>query len=304
MRDPLTALLPLTHGAPFTHVHVLTGIADLFPALTSRLGLVAPGGFRADGEGTACAIAIGPNRILVEMFPVPPFFADPTTMEVHCPAWYGPRSGYPRCNAHVVLTCTNDGADTAATVAAAAAVSMVAASMMSIVPVEEVIWTTGLVSTEPQAFQRMALRLTIPEVRVEHWVRIRMEPLTNRHGQNEGWILLSQGLAPFLGREIETIACRLPPQELKRLSILIIEYLLLHSPPLGADTPLFVPDLDEVRAHPAPHGRITPGPVMQIWFAAMGQAGPPWAAGSKRPTIEQDGTGFGKRGLSLPQNPI
>ena len=43
---------------------------------------------------------------------------------------------------------------------------MLAAALISIVPVEEIIWKTGQVSVEPHAFQRAALRLIVPEIKV------------------------------------------------------------------------------------------------------------------------------------------
>lgn len=298
MREPFIALLPLTHGVSFTHAHVLSAISDLFPALTSRLGLVEPGGFSADGDGHPCEIAIGPNRIRIEFFPGPPFLVHAASMQAQCPAWFGERTNHPRCHAHLVLTCRNDGADAHATLAAAAAVSMVAASLMAKVPVEEVIWTTGFVSTEPQSFLRMALRLTIPEVRVNQWLTWRIEAAQAPGARKADLIFVSKGLHPFFGRELETEPCALPAQELERRAVAVIEFLMLHGPPLVRDMPLHVPDLDGVRVRLAQSGQIEPGPVLKVIVDGADPRPSPLLGAMQQTHGLEGGRGFGKRGLA------
>ena len=160
MRERFVALLPLTHNVDFGHDQILAGVSGLFPSLTSKLGVVRAGGFAEGGEGVPCLLAVGPNIISVHLHPGLPNLGTSEALDEVCPAWFGLRANHPKAHSHVVVRSEQEVSHPAEALAAAAAVSMVAAALISIVPVEEIIWKTGQVSIEPQAFQRAALRLT------------------------------------------------------------------------------------------------------------------------------------------------
>jgi hypothetical protein len=178
--------------------------------------------------------------------------------------------------------------------AAAAAVSMVAAALISVVPVEEIIWKTGRVSIEPQAFQRAALRLTIPEVKVSHWLTWRrVEGPLSPQGV-PSLIFHSTGLAPFFGRELETVASILPQPEVEKRVLAVTDFLILHGPPVFDNMPLYVPDHDYVRIRLRDRGVIDTKPV----FLLRIEPGPAATTGpSFGQTLPAKG-GFGRRAIS------
>ncbi len=298
MRERFVAILPLTHNVDFAHDEILAGLNGLFPSLTSKISVVRAGGFAEGGEGGPCFLAIGPNVISVHLYPGPPNLGTSDALDVVCPAWFGLRANHPKAYSHVIVRSEQDVTHPAEALAAAAAVSMVAAALISIVPVEEIIWKTGQVSIEPQAFQRAALRLTIPEVKVGHWLTWRSFEGPQSPQNSPTVILCSKGLAPFFGRELETVASILPLAEVEKRGLAVADFLILHAPPVCDDMPLYVPDHDFVRLRLRDRGLMDPNPVLLLRI----EAGP--AIGEGRTTMARYGQampasgGFGKRVLT------
>ena len=275
MHERFVALLPLTHSVDFAHDQILARLIGLFPSLTSKLGVVRAGGFAAGGEGKPCLLSVGPNIISVHLHPGPPQLAIKEELEDLVPAWFGSRQDHPKVHAHVVVRAEKDANNPATALAAAAAVSMVTSALISIVPVNEVIWKTGQVSTEPQAFQRAALRLTIPEIKVPHWLTWRSFDGPPSPQGLPTLIYHSKGLAPFFGRELETVPSILPRGEVEKRVLAVTDFLILHGPPIRDDMPLYVPDHDYVRVRLRDRGLIDPSPVLLLRI----EAGPSYEAG-------------------------
>ena len=294
MRERFVALLPLTHNADFAHDQILAGVSGLFPSLTSKIRVVRAGGFAEGGEGGPCFLAIGPNVISVNLYPGPPNLGTSEALDMVCPAWFGLRANHPKPHSHVVVRSEQDVNHPAEALAAAAAVSMVATALISIVPVEEIIWKTGQVSIEPQAFQRAALRLTIPEIKVGHWLTWhRLEgPLSPQNSPS--LILGSKGLAPFFGRELETVASILPPAEVEKRAQAVTDFLILHGPPVFDDMPLYVPDHDFVRLRLRDRGHLNPKPVLLLRI----EAGPTGGEGVRKSQGLPATGGFGRRAMT------
>ena len=298
MRERFVALLPLTHNVDFAHDQILAGLNGLFPSLTSKLRVVRAGGFMEGGEGGACFLAIGPNVISVHLYPGRPNLGTSEALDMACPAWFGLRANQPRAHSHVVVRSEQDVNHPAESLAAAAAVSMVAAALISIVPVEEIIWKTGQVSIEPQAFQRAALRLTIPEIKVGHWLAWRSCEGPLGSPGRPSLILGSKGLAPFFGRELETVASILPQVEVEKRVQAVTDFLILHGPPVFDDMPLFVPDHDYVRLRLRDRGLLNSNPVLLLRIEAGPAAGEGQGASSRYGQAVPATGGFGKRVLS------
>lgn len=294
MRERFVALLPLTHNVDFGHDQILAGLTGLFPSLTSKLGVVRAGGFAEGGEGVPCLLAVGPNIISVVLHPGLPNFGTSEALDEVCPAWFGLRANHPKAHSHVVVRSEQEVSHPAEALAAAAAVSMVAAALISIVPVEEIIWKTGQVSIEPQAFQRAALRLTIPEIKVGHWLAWRSceGPLSPQN--RPSLILGSKGLAPFFGRELETVASILPQAEVEKRVRAVTDFLILHGPPVFDDMPLYVPDHDFVRLRLRDRGLLNPKPIMLLRI----EAGPAATEGFRKSQGLPATGGFGRRAMT------
>ena len=294
MRERFVALLPLTHNVDFAHDQILAGVSGLFPSLTSKLRVVRAGGFAEGGEGVPCLLAVGPNIISVHLCPGPPNLGTSEALDMVCPAWFGLRANHPKPHSQVVVRSEQDVNHPAEALAAAAAVSMVATALISIVPVEEIIWKTGQVSIEPQAFQRAGLRLTIPEIKVGHWLTWhRCEGPLSPQGR-PSLILGSKGLAPFFGRELETVASILPQAEIEKRVQAVTDFLILHGPPVFDDMPLYVPDHDFVRLRLRDRGHLNPKPIMLLRI----EAGPAAGEGLRKSQGLPATGGFGRRAMT------
>ncbi|OYU76171.1 MAG: hypothetical protein CFE32_11370 [Alphaproteobacteria bacterium PA3] len=294
MRERFVALLPLTHSVDFADDQILARLTGLFPSLMSKLRVVRAGGFKEGGEGGPCFLAVGPNVISVHLHPGPPRLETSDSLDTVCPAWFGVRANHPKIHSHVVVRSEQDANHPAEALAAAAAVSMVAAALISVVPVEEIIWKTGQVSIEPQAFQRAALRLTIPEIKVGHWLAWRSFEGPVSPQNRPSLIYRSKGLAPFFGRELETVASILPLAEIEKRVMAVTDFLILHGPPVFDDMPLYVPDHDYVRVRLRDRGFMDPDPVLLLRI----EAGPTPAAGPRYAQVQSSSGGFGKRALT------
>lgn len=298
MHERFVALLPLTHSVDFAHDQILARLSGLFPSLTSKLGVVRAGGFAAGGEGGPCFLSVGPNVVSVHLHPGTPKLSADEALDLRCPAWFGAREDHPRIHFHVVVRSEQDTHHPAAALAVAAAVSMVASALISIVPVEEVIWKTGHVSIEPQAFQRTALRLTIPEIKVGHWLtwRIAEGPISPQG--KPSLIFHSKGLAPFFGRELETVPSVLPRAEIEKRALAVTDFLILHGPPIRDDMPLYVPDHDYVSVRLRDRGMLDPSPVLllRIEPGAASEAGR--AHGLRYGQAVPAAGGFGRRAVT------
>lgn len=294
MRERFVALLPLTHSVDFAHDQILAMLSGLFPSLTTKLRVVRAGGFSEGGEGGPCFLAVGPNIISVHLYPGPPKLEASESLDLACPAWFGLRANQHNIHCHVIVRSEQDATHPAEALAVAAAISMVASALISIVPVEEIIWKTGHVSIEPQAFQRAALRLTIPEVKVGHWLKWRCldGPLGPTGTPN--LIYHSKGLVPFLGRELETVASFLPRAEVEKRVLAVTDFLILHGPPVFDDMPLYVPDHDDLRLRLRDRGLVDPNPVLLLRIEAGSAAAAGTGYGQTLPATG----GFGKRALA------
>lgn len=294
MRERFVAFLPLTHSVDFAHDQILARLSGLFPSLMSKLRVVRAGGFAEGGEGGPCFLAVGPNVISVHLHPGQPNLESREALDLVCPAWFGLRSNFPRIHAHVVVRSEQDANHPAEALAIAAAVSMVAAALISIVPAEEIIWKTGEVSIEPQAFQRAALRLTIPEIKVSHWLAWRSFVGPSSPQGVPSLIYHSKGLVPFFGRELETVPSILPQAEVEKRVLAVTDFLILHGPPIFDDMPLYVPDHDYVRVRLRDRGLIDPNPVLLLRIEAGPAAGTAPRHGQALPATG----GFGRRAVS------
>jgi hypothetical protein len=291
MRERFVALLPLTLNTDFALDQILASLNGLFPALASKVRVVRAGGYGENGDGTPCFLAIGPNVISVHLYPGPATLETSEALDEVCPAWFGSRANRPRAHSHVIVRSDQDVNHPAEALAAAAAVSMVAAAMISIVQVEEIIWKTGQVSIEPQAFQLAALRLTIPEIKVGHWLAWRsFEGPLSPQGR-PSVILGSKGLAPFFGRELETVASTLSKVEVEKRALSVTDFLILHGPPLFDDMPLYVPNHDFVRLRLRDRGVIDANPVLLLRI----EAGPVAADVLRKSQGLPPAGGFGRR---------
>lgn len=294
MRERFVALLPLTHNVDFAHDQILARLNGLFPSLTSKLGVVRAGGIAEGGEGGACFLAIGPNVISVRLHTGPAKLTTSEDLDVVCPAWFGLRANHPKVHSHLIVRSEQDVNHPAEALASAAAVSMVAAALISIVPVEEIIWKTGQVSIEPQAFQRAALRLTVPEIKVGHWLAWRsFEGPPSPQGR-PSVILGSKGLVPFFGRELETVASILPQAEVEKRALAVTDFLILHGPPVFDDMPLYVPDHDFVRLRLRDRGLMNLKPVLHLRI----EAGPAPNEGLRKSQGLPATGGFGRRAMT------
>jgi hypothetical protein len=134
MRDRFVVLLPRSHTVHFAHDQILARLNGLFPSLTSKLRVVRAGGFAEGGEGGPCFLANGPNAISAHLHPGPANLGTSEAFDVVCPAWFGLRENHPKVYSHVIVRSEQD-LNHPAEALAAAAVSMVAPALISIVPV-------------------------------------------------------------------------------------------------------------------------------------------------------------------------
>jgi hypothetical protein len=127
-----------------------------------------------------------------------PLPAEVFSDDPHQRAWAGWREAASAQRAHVILANLDRPADAAGALRAAGAVSRLAAALAGLLPgVLGVYWAPSAPFVAPADWRAAAARMTPEAPPVELWVK----PRWFRVG--EAPAVLTQGLAPFAGREVE-----------------------------------------------------------------------------------------------------
>lgn len=158
--------------------------------------------------------------------PLPPgvFSDDP-----HQRAWTGWREAAAAQRAHVILANLDRPSDTAGALRAAGAVSRLAAALAGLLPgVLGIHWAPSGLFVAPADWRAAVARMTPEAPPVEHWVK----PRWFRVGQAPA--ILTQGLAPFVGREVEHGPSGESPGEVYGRTMNLALYLLRAGPVLKA----------------------------------------------------------------------
>ena len=251
-------------------VGVERAIAIEVDELVSRIAAVvnhgvscAPIENTASGK-TACAITIAGRlyTVIAMSHAVPP--GDLAVAVQAAYGWTQAGDAVRRSCAHYIVASLSAPGGHAEAVQQSADLTTITATLLDLVPATFVYWGSGDALVEPSAF-RAAAEAMVMQNRppVLNWVQFRLLP--GRGAGAPGMIgMLTTGLRPFVGREIEMDPMPATPVEVARLTVRLAEHLIREGPIFADGDSVDIGGNANVLVHLVEKGRVNDGPSFQI----------------------------------------
>ena len=135
--------------------------------------------------------------------------------------------------AHAIVTHLQGATTHAEALLAAATVQVLAAALGALLPTIGAYWGTGDTVTETSAFQAAATSLVAGNLPTDAWVQMRWLDGPRTDKGERTLAVLTTGLMPFLGREIEFQPATWPPAKIAGHLISLMQYLLQNGLVIG-----------------------------------------------------------------------
>ena len=254
------------------------------------------------------ASALGPGFVLeVEGLRLAVMFvAAPLPREAYAEAltlnrtWPEAAAAMDGAAAHVIVASLSPPGSHGEALNAAGYASFAAAALCTLLPAIAVVWTNASTMTEANAFQTAIRGLGQRRLPVLQWVGLSfLQAPAGPQGERQTAVM-THGLLPFLGRELEWMPSPLPlPLIVERL-LGACDYLIMRGPVIADGDTLGVSTTERIRARYAAQGQRPGVPVMQLSAERIEPTQPqsserdPWSSG--------DGPGdtprFGRKGVA------
>jgi hypothetical protein len=147
-------------------------------------------------------------------------------------------------------------------------VTMMAAALCDIVPALGVYWCSGDTVTRPEHFQEAAAGFANGKPPVEGWLQLRLFKGKAGNGR-PGVGMMTTGLMPFAGREIEFPPAELHPNIVAEKVIGMASYLLAKGPVVDHGHTIGISNDEAIRVRHLDRGRFTPRPVYELTLEVL-----------------------------------
>lgn len=175
--------------------------------------------------------------------------------------------------AHIIVGCVAGAEGYGPAIDTAGLVTAMAAVIATLTPTIGVYWSTGNTVTETSRFQQVADSFFAGNPPVTVWVQLLMMPSLQTAQGEPTLAAVTQGLQPFVGREIEFQPSTLPPAAIAQRAVGASVYLLAKGPVLKDGDTLGISEGERIRVAYADQG-CRPGiPVMKLSLEHLGGAG-------------------------------
>lgn len=204
--------------------------------------------------------------------------------------WPEAKAAFQQHRAHVVAAVFQGGEGFAAARQSAVDLTLLTAALIQSHPVLGVLWTAGNTVAKPEGVFDALKKISEQSFPLDFWLQITpyRPPSIPQGEQVLGFV--TEGLQPFVGREIQFEPASLPPQELASRVLNIAHYLLAQGPVLQDGETLGMSETEKVRIHHKAEGARPGVPILELVLEqADTPAAPPPRPGAGRAT-------FGKRG--------
>lgn len=178
--------------------------------------------------------------------------------------WPDAHEAMARSRGHVFLAALEDGGGHLEALNRAAGVTLVAAVIAQLLPATGAIFTAAQTVTAADSFIAQAMTLAEKVVPTGIWIGKRF-----LRGETPGTTaMLTTGLVPFIGREIEFLPAPLPPMEIAKRVIGLCQYLIVNGPVIGDGETVGLTKDEKIRVEFAAQGQRPGVPVLQLAVAA------------------------------------
>lgn len=166
--------------------------------------------------------------------------------------------------AHAIVATLSEAQDFAQARTNAYTVTLAAAALCALMPTIGVYWGAGDTVVEASRFVQSASAMTQGRVPADMWFQLLWldGPRTPAHERTLA--VLTTGLAPFVGREIEFLPAALPPAVIAERVLGTIVYLLMNGPVLNDGDTLGISESERIRIQHLPAGQRPNLPILVL----------------------------------------
>lgn len=167
-----------------------------------------------------------------------------------------------RAHAIVATLSEAEGFEQART--GAQTVTLAAAALCALMPTIGVYWDAGDTVVEASRFRESAQAMTQGRIPADMWIQFLWLDGPKTPAGERTLAVVTTGLAPFVGREIEFQPAPLPPAVIAERVLGTIVYLLMNGPVLNDGDTLGVSESERIRTRHRPSGQRPNLPIMAL----------------------------------------
>jgi len=175
--------------------------------------------------------------------------------------------------AHIIVGCVAGSEGYGPAIDTAGLVTAMAAVVAALTPTIGVYWSSGNTVTETSQFQRVADSFFAGNPPVTVWVQLLLLPSLPSAQGEPTLAAVTQGLQPFVGREIEFQPSTLPPVTVAQKVVGACIYLLSKGPVLKDGDTLGISEEERIRVAYADQGHRPGIPVMKLSLERLDDMG-------------------------------
>jgi hypothetical protein len=259
MAGEFIAMLALERLAPVDGQELLRRTLVYLPGAEGRLLGDKPG-----GADTPLMLAIDDVVITVLYVdrPLPPGTLDGAIAANR--VWKDVRQVVAAHRAHAIVALLQGGGDLAKLRTSACVVTAAAAALSSLLPTSGVYWASGQTVNEPGYFRQRADVFAKGTLPLDIWVQLLwLDGPRSPNGQRT-FAVITTGLMPFVGREIEFQPAARPPLEIGERVAGAVSYLLDNGPVLADGDTIGINKQEHIRVRHRDRGVRATGPIYAL----------------------------------------
>lgn len=188
-------------------------------------------------------------------------YADPLSLERQ---WKDARDDLGKSPSHVIVSTLAEVASHEDALKAAKIVTIIVAAVTQCVPSIGVVWTNGHRVVPAEVFQSESTKIAKGELPFFSWVNLIFLRGPDTAEGNPTTAVLTKGMEPFIGREIEFLPTTMVPGEAAKRVIGLAEYLLQQGPIVGDGETIGLTQDEMINVSFADEGQRPDVPIMQL----------------------------------------
>lgn len=236
-------------------------MAELFPGAPIQVSAPRPVDVSAAGRGFV--LTANGKRLSVLLVEQPlPRDAYERALSLDR-VWPAAAEAMQRQRAHAIVGMVDAAEDHGGALEGAACATLVAAALATLLPALAVIWAAGATITDPPRFVESAKGLARRQLPSDLWVSLAFLDGPPSATGERTLAVLTTGLQPFVGREIEFLPTALSPYELARRVIGLGQYLIQSGPVIRDGETVGITETERIRVRFA-DGQRRGVPVMAL----------------------------------------
>lgn len=268
--------LALKEAVTTTPEMLCEAITAHFPGIMEMLGRLVPKGpISEHGQGFLIEFGGTPLAVLFMSKPLPPdAWQRPVELDR---VW--PKAGETMAahGAHAIVSNVDTARSHGEALMLATKVTLAAAALASMLSAQAVVWAAGETIVEPQRFIAGARGFENKQIPTDLWMGLTWLDGPPTPKGERTFAVLTSGLLPFVGREIEFMPAALPPVVIAQRLLGAAQYLIVSGPVLTDGDNIGVSDRDRIRVHLVQRGQRLGIPVYQFTLELLAETWKPTA---------------------------